>query len=54
MVCREMLKEECLISICGMFDFIWFSKLNTCSPESEVNPVRVGRGEKFQARPKLS
>lgn len=28
-----MLKEEHLIPICGMFDFLGFSELSTCSPK---------------------
>lgn len=50
MVCRETLKEDCLVPIYGMFDFLWLPELSTCSPKSEINPVGVGRGRKISGK----
>ena len=54
MVCREMVREACLISVCGIFYFLWFPELSTCSSKRKVTPVGVGRGEEFQATLKQS
>lgn len=54
MVCREMVKEFCLLPICVMFNFLWFPELSTHSLKVKVTPVGVGKGEKFQARLKQS
>lgn len=50
MVCREMLKEDCLMPVYGMFYFLWFPELCSHSSKSKVTLVGVGRGEKFQAK----